>query len=254
VQCSSTRRRSESDFSRSPACREGTARAGARPGDCRGRQSGYNDRKDARPGNRARRSHQATQKSGGGTVSELLGIARFKFHEGKLEEYKRLSAQAMEIVRTKDTGTLQYDIYFNDDQSECMVVERYRDSEALIEHMANLGDLGGQSSRRSPWFTARSSVSRAQSSERIWPTARSSSSRPTSRCRHRSPAWARLLRPQSVAVMKVHPPWRERRPSSRPVNISIRGQRSLRVHPEEERQRSHALRRVTVISLSSTGA
>ena len=47
----------------------------------------------------------------------------------------------MEIARTKDTGTLQYDIYFNDDQSECIVLERYRDSEALIEHAANLGDL-----------------------------------------------------------------------------------------------------------------
>jgi quinol monooxygenase YgiN len=71
-------------------------------------------------------------------VSELQGIARFKFHEGKLEEFKRLSAQCMEIVRTKDTGTLQYDIYFNDDQSECIVLERYRDSEALIEHAAHL--------------------------------------------------------------------------------------------------------------------
>jgi quinol monooxygenase YgiN len=74
-------------------------------------------------------------------VSELQGIARFKFHEGKLEEFKRLSAQAMEIVRTKDTGTLQYDTYFNEDQSECIVLERFRDSEALIEHAANLGDL-----------------------------------------------------------------------------------------------------------------
>jgi quinol monooxygenase YgiN len=75
-------------------------------------------------------------------VSELQGIARFKFHEGKLEEFKRLAAQCMEIVRTKDTGTLQYDIYFNDDQSECVVHERYRDSEAaLIEHAAHLGDL-----------------------------------------------------------------------------------------------------------------
>ena len=74
-------------------------------------------------------------------MSELLGIARFKIHEGKLEEFKRLSAQAMEIVRTKETGTLQYDTYFNDDQSECMVIERYRDSEAAMEHAANLGDL-----------------------------------------------------------------------------------------------------------------
>ena len=73
-------------------------------------------------------------------VSELQGIARFKFQEGKLEEFKRLSAHAREIVRTKDTGTLQYDIYLNDDQSECIVLERFRDSEALIEHAANLGD------------------------------------------------------------------------------------------------------------------
>jgi hypothetical protein len=47
----------------------------------------------------------------------------------------------MEIVRTKDSGTLQYDTYFNDDQSECVVIERYRDSEAAIEHAANLADL-----------------------------------------------------------------------------------------------------------------
>jgi len=77
-------------------------------------------------------------------VSELLGIARFRIHEGKLDEYKRLSAQAMEIVRTKDTGTLQYDTYFNDDQSECVVIERYRDSEAALEHAANLADVSAE--------------------------------------------------------------------------------------------------------------
>ena len=74
-------------------------------------------------------------------MSELVGIARFKFHEGNVDEFKRLSAQAMEIVRANDTGTLQYDIYFNDDESECIVLERYRDSEALIEHAQHLGDL-----------------------------------------------------------------------------------------------------------------
>jgi quinol monooxygenase YgiN len=74
-------------------------------------------------------------------VSELVGIVRFKFHEGNVDEFKRLSAQAMEIVRTKDTGTLQYDTYFNDDQSECIVLERFSDSEALIEHAAHLDDL-----------------------------------------------------------------------------------------------------------------
>ena len=74
-------------------------------------------------------------------MSELLGIARFRFHEGKREEYLRLSAQASEIVRAKEPGTLAYDLYLNGDQSECMIVERYRDSEAAIEHAANLGPL-----------------------------------------------------------------------------------------------------------------
>ena len=76
-------------------------------------------------------------------MSELIGIARFKFHEGKRDEYLRLSAQARDIVRTKDSGTLAYDLYLNGDQSECMFIERYRDSEALIEHAAHLGDLAG---------------------------------------------------------------------------------------------------------------
>jgi quinol monooxygenase YgiN len=74
-------------------------------------------------------------------MSELIGIARFKFREGRREEYLRLSEQASEIVRTKDSGTLQYDLYLNGDQSECMFIERYRDSEAAIEHAANLGHL-----------------------------------------------------------------------------------------------------------------
>ena len=74
-------------------------------------------------------------------MSELLGIARFKFHEGKREEYLRLSDQARDLVRANEPGTLGYDLYVNGDQSECMVIERYRDSEAAIEHAANLGHL-----------------------------------------------------------------------------------------------------------------
>src|SRR6202011_5334888 len=56
-------------------------------------------------------------------LSEIKGVARFKFQEGKVDEFKRLSAQAIDIVRAKDTGTLRYEIYFNEDQSECVVYE-----------------------------------------------------------------------------------------------------------------------------------
>jgi len=69
--------------------------------------------------------------------SELLGIARFKLHEGKLEDFKRLSEECMKIARAKDTGTLQYDVYINDENLEAVVIERYKDSDALIEHLTN---------------------------------------------------------------------------------------------------------------------
>ena len=64
-------------------------------------------------------------------MNELLCIARLKIHHGKLDEFKLLAARCVELVRTKDTGTLQYELYFNSDNTECLVFERYRDSQAL---------------------------------------------------------------------------------------------------------------------------
>jgi quinol monooxygenase YgiN len=74
-------------------------------------------------------------------MDEIKGIARVKFHPGKLEEWKRLTEEAVEIVRTRDSGTLQYEIFFNEDESEAVVFERYRDADAAIEHFSNIGHL-----------------------------------------------------------------------------------------------------------------
>jgi quinol monooxygenase YgiN len=74
-------------------------------------------------------------------VTELIGIARFRFLEGARDEYLRLSEQAMDYVRANEPGTLQYDLYLNDDQTECVFIERYRNSDAAMQHAANLGDL-----------------------------------------------------------------------------------------------------------------
>jgi quinol monooxygenase YgiN len=75
------------------------------------------------------------------STTELQGIVRFRFHEGAVEEFKRLSRQCLEIVRDQDTGTLQYDTFFNDDETECIVVERFRDFESLVQHGENLAHL-----------------------------------------------------------------------------------------------------------------
>ena len=48
-------------------------------------------------------------------MTEVTAIARLKIHEGRFEEFKRLAALCVHSVRTKDSGTLQYDYFFNDD-------------------------------------------------------------------------------------------------------------------------------------------
>lgn len=74
-------------------------------------------------------------------MGELQGIVRFRFHAGKVDDFKRLSAECLEIVRSKDVGTLQYDTYLNADETESIVLERFRDADALILHSENMAPL-----------------------------------------------------------------------------------------------------------------
>jgi quinol monooxygenase YgiN len=73
--------------------------------------------------------------------TEIIGIARLEIIPGKLEEFKRLNARCIELVLEKDKGTLQYDFFFNSDETECLAIERYKDSDALIQHFSNMGEL-----------------------------------------------------------------------------------------------------------------
>ena len=42
--------------------------------------------------------------------------------------------------RPSDTGTLQYELYMSSDNTECVVFERYRDSQALLDHFDHMGE------------------------------------------------------------------------------------------------------------------
>jgi len=76
-------------------------------------------------------------------MSALQVTARLTIHDGKLAEFKEVAAACMQSVREKDSGTLQYDWFLNPDGTECVVRETYRDSDAVLEHVGNLGDTMG---------------------------------------------------------------------------------------------------------------
>ena len=72
-------------------------------------------------------------------MAGLHVVAHARIHPGKLEEFRQAANRAMTIVREKDLGTLRYDWFMSADGTECIVLEHYADSAALLAHIANLG-------------------------------------------------------------------------------------------------------------------
>jgi len=73
-------------------------------------------------------------------MSELVISARFDVHAGKLDEFQSIIAAAIQKVRANEPRTLQYNWYHSDDHSRYIVLERYQDSDALLEHLADVGE------------------------------------------------------------------------------------------------------------------
>ena len=77
-------------------------------------------------------------------MSKIRVVARFSIHSGKTEEFKRIAAECLQLVQTKDTGTFAYEWFMNDAQSECVVLEAYDGAEALLAHTDNVGPMAGK--------------------------------------------------------------------------------------------------------------
>jgi quinol monooxygenase YgiN len=70
----------------------------------------------------------------GGALGQLQVIARVKVRPGQLEGFKTQAAEIFRLARDKDTQTLRYDWFLNQDETECEVHEAYLSEEGLIEH------------------------------------------------------------------------------------------------------------------------
>ena len=72
--------------------------------------------------------------------------ARFKIQPGHFAKFKKTATKMIKAVREKEKGVgcLQYDWFYNEERSECIVREIYRDSDAVLAHMANVGAMLGE--------------------------------------------------------------------------------------------------------------
>lgn len=76
-------------------------------------------------------------------MSELHVTARMRIHDGQLEAFKAASQACVQLVSANEPGALQYDWFFSADETECVAIERYADSNAVLAHMANVGEQLG---------------------------------------------------------------------------------------------------------------
>ena len=75
----------------------------------------------------------------GGMMSKISVRFVLTLHDGQIDALRDVAMRCVAAVRDKDTGTLQYDWYLSPNGKECVVLETYESSEALLEHMGNVG-------------------------------------------------------------------------------------------------------------------
>src|SRR5215472_7968301 len=82
----------------------------------------------------------------GGAMGQLQVIARVKVRPGQREGFKAQAAEILRLAQDKDTQTLRYDWFLNQDETVCEVHEAYLSEQGLIEHNQHVVSV------RDAWF------------------------------------------------------------------------------------------------------
>lgn len=73
-------------------------------------------------------------------MSRFQAVVRFAIHPGKAQEFKRIVEDMIRLTREKDTGTVRFDIFVNDDGSQAVFYEEFVNAGARLEHLENMGE------------------------------------------------------------------------------------------------------------------
>jgi quinol monooxygenase YgiN len=73
-------------------------------------------------------------------MDQLQVTATFpRIQRDNLEDFKKLAAEMLEITKG-EPGNLQYDYFLSADETVCVVREAYADSDAVLAHLAGMGE------------------------------------------------------------------------------------------------------------------
>ena len=61
--------------------------------------------------------------------------------DGKLEDFKSIVNTMVEITELNEPSTLVYEYHINEDGTKCHLLETFKDSDAFMIHLENVGHL-----------------------------------------------------------------------------------------------------------------
>jgi quinol monooxygenase YgiN len=73
-------------------------------------------------------------------MKQIKVIARLAIMENKLNEFKQLAQEMIDAVREKEPGAIDYDWYLDELKMQCIIIETYADSKAVMAHVTNIGE------------------------------------------------------------------------------------------------------------------
>ena len=71
----------------------------------------------------------------------IRATAEHTISEGKINEFKKLAAEIIDQVDARESNTISYEWFLNEDESKCYVVGVYKDSKAVLDHLGIISDL-----------------------------------------------------------------------------------------------------------------
>jgi quinol monooxygenase YgiN len=72
-------------------------------------------------------------------MNQIYVVARFKIHPNRTAEFKSAAAECLAATRSGESGTLAYEWFIDEGETDAMVIEAYESSEAVLAHMKNSG-------------------------------------------------------------------------------------------------------------------
>jgi quinol monooxygenase YgiN len=72
-------------------------------------------------------------------MNQIHFVARFKIHPDRGDEFKSAAAACLAATRSSEPGTLAYEWFINEEQTDVIVLEAYENCEAVLAHIKNSG-------------------------------------------------------------------------------------------------------------------